>query len=114
MGFKYEKRNILIDIESLGQNDEFKRILGYINTDINKQLKGVGGVLSDFFKQNKDDVIYWIEDLERVGYHLFSFDKKKIYNLFKDYPHNLKVEEKEIFDRENPYWVNYFKDRSSK
>lgn len=43
MGLKYEKKNILIDIESLGQNDEFKRILGYINTDINKQLKGVGG-----------------------------------------------------------------------
>ncbi|MDO5061867.1 MAG: hypothetical protein Q4D77_01715 [Peptostreptococcaceae bacterium] len=71
-------------------------------------------MLSDFFKQNDDDMIYWVEDLESVGHHLFSFDKKKIYNLFEDYPHNLTAEEKEVFDRENPYWADYFKDRSPK
>ena len=38
-----------------------------------------------------------------------SFDKKKIYNLFADYPHNLTAEEKEIFDKENPYWCDFFK-----
>ena len=46
-----------------------------------------------------------------VGHHLFSFDKKKIYNLFADYPHNLTTEEKEIFDKENPFWKDFFLDR---
>jgi len=68
-------------------------------------------VLSDFYKQNENDTIYWIDDLDNVGSHLFSFDKKKIYNLFEDYPHNLSKEEKEIFDKENPYWKEFFKNR---
>lgn len=38
------------------------------------------------------------------GLMLFSFDKQKIYNFFKDYPDKLSFEEKEIFDKENPYW----------
>ncbi|MGY0394644.1 DUF7675 family protein [Fusobacterium sp. SYSU M8A802] len=67
---------------------------------------------SDFYKENKDDTIWWINDLDTKGEFLFSFDKKKIYNLFADYPHNLSKEEKEIFDRENPYWAEFFKDRS--
>ena len=47
-----------------------------------------------------------------VGKHLFTFDKKKIYNLFKDYPQSLTKEEKEIFDKENPYWKAFFEDRN--
>ncbi len=68
-------------------------------------------VLSDFYKQNENDTIYWIDDLDSVGSYLFSFDKKKIYNLFEDYPDNLSKEEKEIFDKENPYWKEFFKNR---
>ena len=64
--------------------------------------------LSDFYKNNKNDKIWWIEDLDSVGEYLFSFDKKKIFNLFKDYPHNLTKEEVEIFDKENPYWAEFF------
>lgn len=45
-----------------------------------------------------------------VGEHLFSFDLKKVYNLFSDYPHNLSKEEKEIFDEEYPFWVDFFKE----
>lgn len=67
---------------------------------------------SDFYKENKDDTIWWVNDLDTKGEFLFSFDKKKIYNLFADYPHNLTKEEKEIFDRENPYWAEFFSDRS--
>lgn len=68
-------------------------------------------VLSDFYKNNESDSVWWIDNLETVGEFLFSFDKNKIYNLFADYPYNLSKEEKEIFDKENPYWKDFFKDR---
>ena len=66
----------------------------------------------EFYKKNENDNIWWVENKEQVGEHLFTFDKIKIYNLFKDYPHNLTSEEKEIFDKENPYWTDFFKDRN--
>ena len=56
---------------------------------------------SKFFKNNPDDKIWW----------LFSFDKKHIFNMFRDYPHELTDEQKKIFDEENPYWADFFKDR---
>jgi len=65
----------------------------------------------EFYKKNENDRIWWIEKSNQIGEHLFTFDKVKIYNLFKDYPYNLTSEEKEIFDKENPYWSNFFKDR---
>lgn len=65
----------------------------------------------EFYKKNENDKVWWIDRTDKVGEHLFSFDKKKIYNLFRDYPHELTKEEKEIFDKENPYWVDFFKDR---
>lgn len=67
---------------------------------------------SDFYKENENDIIWWVNDLDTKGEFLFSFDKKKIYNLFADYSHNLTKEEKEIFDRENPYWAEFFRDRN--
>lgn len=65
----------------------------------------------EFYKKNSTDLIWWVDNPKNIGEHLFSFDKKKIYNLFYDYPHNLTEEEKEIFDRENSYWKEFFKDR---
>lgn len=41
----------------------------------------------------------------------FSFDLEKVYNLFSDYPWALSKEEKEIFDKENPHWKEFFEDR---
>ena len=66
-----------------------------------------------FYKENETDKVYWVDTAIEgvVGEHLFSFDKKKIYNLFADYPHNLTSEEKEIFDKENPYWRDFFANR---
>ena len=69
-------------------------------------------LLYDFYKKKPTDQIWWTSVVGMVGRHLFSFDKKKIYNLFADYPHNLTAKEKEIFDKENPYWKEFFKDRN--
>jgi hypothetical protein len=52
-----------------------------------------------------------VDNLDTVGQHLFSFDKQTVFNLFADYPHNLTIEQREIFDKENPYWADFFKDR---
>ena len=68
-------------------------------------------MLSDYYNKNKHDTIWWIDDLDTVGEHLFSFDKVKNFNLFADYPYSLTKEQKEIFDKENPFWKDFFKDR---
>ncbi len=65
----------------------------------------------EFYKNNKTDAIWWCSDPNIIGEWLFSFDKKKVYNLFKDYPWELSPDEKALFDRENPYWKDFFKDR---
>lgn len=64
---------------------------------------------SDFYKENEKSRVWWIDNLGVLGEHLFSFDKKKIYNIFLDYPHNLTEEEKKIFDEDEPYWREFFK-----
>lgn len=63
----------------------------------------------DFYKENDTDRIWWVDTVDRIGLYLFSFDRKKIYNLFSDYPHKLSAEEKRIFDEENPYWKAFFR-----
>ena len=69
-------------------------------------------MLDKFYKENEADQVWWVDTSDRDGEFLFSFDKKKVFNLFADYPHNLTPEQKEIFDRENPFWADYFKDRN--
>ena len=71
-------------------------------------------MLSDFYRNKETDKIWWVENNDMVGEFLFSFDKKKIFNLYADYPHNLTKEQKEIFDKENPYWADFFKERTTK
>lgn len=66
---------------------------------------------NDFYKNNPSDKIWWVNNPETVGEWLFSFDKKKVFNMFADYPHNLTAEQKAIFDKENPYWKEFFSDR---
>ena len=66
----------------------------------------------NFYKNNPDDKIWWLEDPDQIGVWLFSFDRKKIFNMFEDYPQKLTTEEKQIFDAENPYWAEFFKDRN--
>lgn len=67
---------------------------------------------SKLFKNNPSDRIWWVDNADDVkGEWIFTFDKKKFFNMFQDYPWNLSAEEKEIFDKENPYWADFFKDR---
>ena len=66
---------------------------------------------SDFYKETEELKIWWIDKIASIGEHLFSFDRKKIYNLFEDYPYNMTEEEVEIFDSENPFWRDFFYDR---
>ena len=68
--------------------------------------------LSDFYKNNPTDKIWWKDTPDIVGEWLFSFDKKEVFNMFADYPHKLTAEQKELFDKENPYWAEFFKDRT--
>lgn len=64
-----------------------------------------------FYKNKRGDAVWWVDTSDQVGVWEFSFDKKTVFNLFADYPHKLTPEQKEIFDKENPYWKEFFKDR---
>lgn len=59
-------------------------------------------------KERPTDRTTWVTIVGRETAIAFTFDKKKLYFLYRDY-HLLSPEEKEIFDKENPYWANYFK-----
>ena len=62
----------------------------------------------DFYKKQKNDKVWWTKEIDIIGEFLFSFDKETIFNLFADYPDKLSPEQKEIFDKENPFWAEYF------
>lgn len=66
---------------------------------------------SKFFKENPSDKVWWLDTSDRDGEFIFSFDRKTTFNLFADYPDKLTKEQKEIFDKENPFWKEFFKDR---
>ena len=63
----------------------------------------------EFYKKNPTDKVYMVDDTEYSGQVLFSFDGKKVFNFFTDYPHNLTDEQKKLFDSENPFWRNFYK-----
>lgn len=67
-----------------------------------------------FYKKDPSDKIWWVDNQNPMppGERLFSFDKKKIYNFFIDYPWNLTKEEKELFEKENPLLVRLVKSRT--
>lgn len=59
-------------------------------------------------KNNKDDRIWWYDDPDVIGEFVFSFDRKQRFYLYRDYPNKLTPEQKAIFDKENPFWVDFF------
>jgi len=64
-----------------------------------------------FYKRNASDTIYWVDVCDQKGLFLFSFDKIHVFNLFTDYPKSLTEEQKTIFDKENPFWADFFKEK---
>ena len=58
--------------------------------------------MKTFEKRHNTDLVYWVIDNESIGTMEFSFDKKKIYNFYRDYPQKLSVAEIAIFNKENP------------
>ena len=67
---------------------------------------------SKWYKNHKQDSVWWLDNgCEAKGKFIFSFDKDISFNMFSDYPWKLTKEQKEIFDRENPFWAEFFKDR---
>jgi hypothetical protein len=46
-------------------------------------------------------MIYWL-NTSNLGDYIFSFDKKTLFNFWKDYPQKLTKEQIEIFKKENP------------
>lgn len=75
------------------------------------ELEASGIELGDWYQDTPSDKVWWREVINAKGLFLFSFDQVKIYNLFSDYPEKLTSEEVEIFDRENPYWAEFFRSR---
>lgn len=67
-----------------------------------------------FYKKKDNDKIWSVEEIGYIGKLLYSFDKKNIYNLWTDYPNNFTKEEKELFDKENPYWKEFFKGKDQR
>ena len=65
----------------------------------------------EFYKNKPEDSIYWVDDPDTMGEYLFSFDKKQVFNLFTDYPHKLTAEQREVFEKENPEWRDFFAGR---
>lgn len=65
-----------------------------------------------FYKRKESDSIWWVES-DETGTWEFSFDKKRVFNMFRDYPQELTAEQKQIFDAENPFWAEFFSNRAS-
>lgn len=67
---------------------------------------------NNWYKNNENDKIWWFDNWQdTVGEWVFSFDKKTVFHMFRDYPYALTSEQKRVFDKENPYWADFFSDR---
>ena len=65
-----------------------------------------------WFKNDAKSRIWWLDNSdEKTGVFIFSFDRKKEYNLFSDYPYKLSEKEKKIFKEDEPFWADFFSDR---
>lgn len=88
-----------------------------MKTDKEKKIR-TGNGEPIFRKEREDDKIYWVTRFSESGIIEgpleISFDKKHIFNLWQDYPHKFTKEQKELFDKENPFWAEFFGHRENK
>lgn len=56
----------------------------------------------DLYKSDESLKIWRVETPDRKGEFLFTFDCKKVFNFFHDYPEKLTEEEIAIFEKEYP------------
>lgn len=67
--------------------------------------------LERLVKIGSSSKIFWASPIGYVGTLLFSFDNKKFYSLFGDFPYKLTKEQIDFFVKEEPYWANFFRKR---
>lgn len=72
-----------------------------------EKIDGAG----DFYREKKRYEVWRLEAPDSFGINYFTFDKKNIYDMFRDYPHSLTNEEKELFDIVFPNWKEFFNSR---
>ena len=56
----------------------------------------------DLYKSDESLKIWRVETPDRKGEFLFTFDCKKVFNFFHDFPEKLTDEEIAIFEKEYP------------
>ncbi len=56
----------------------------------------------ELYKYNVNDKISYVDDTEKLGEILFTFDGVKVFNFWQDYPEKLTPEQIEVFKKENP------------
>ena len=107
-----EKEDVQIQLKNLMQWNDWIRIVVEKNPHLQGHeervkamqllnIKGIGKPC--FYKNHRSDRIWWVDTfIPRIGVFEFTFDKKKIFNLFTDYPYQLTKEDREVFDQENP------------
>lgn len=59
------------------------------------------------YRENKGDTIFKVRHIGFRGELLITADKITVYNLWIDYE-NLPVSIKTAFNKENPYWADFF------
>ena len=74
-----------------------------------EQMKKSGFV---WVKNYPTDKISWKRNNEENLVFRFDNQPDTEFYLFSDYPWKLTPEQKEVFDRENPFWADFFSDRS--
>ena len=90
--------------------EEFRRLEEECTRLDDQKRLFTNGSDREFYKKKRTDIIWWVK--EQGGEHLFSFDKINVFDLMTDYPKKLTPQQKEIFDKENPYWVKYFQKKN--
>ena len=53
----------------------------------------------EFYKNKSSDKICWLDNPDVVGEWIFTFDKKRLFNLFGDYSYGLSEVERAILMR---------------